>query len=288
MPADAALLERIEEPVYHARADRSDWDFHNLFVMPFRELFHYKELVRNIVSRDLKVRYKRSLFGIAWTVLAPTMTMLVLWAVFTKAMGVQIPNYATYLLSGLICWNFFTQTSASGGAAILGARDLVCKVRLPRVVFPISAAFNNLVNFAFACVALVLTMLLTRSSFHLTLFLFPVMILPMFLFAAGWAMLVSALSVFFRDLQYILEIVLQAAFYVTPILYRAESVPEKYRWIVSINPLAKFIHLFRLVAYDGLVPGASVYFVSLFTGAAMFLLGWYIFHRLQKKFIYYL
>lgn len=275
-------------PVYYVRADRNGWDWHNIFSAPFKELLEYRALIQLIVSRDLKVRYKRSILGIAWTLLAPLMSMLVLWAVFTQALKVSIPYYATYLLSGIIVWNLFLQSSQAGAQSIMASVGLLKKVRLPRSLFPLTTVVNNGVNFTFAFGALLIVMIVSRTPFHFTILLVPVAMIPAFLFCMGWAMMVSALAVFFRDLQYILEIALGALFYLTPILYEPAALPEKVRWIVSLNPIAKFIFLFRQVVYIGELPEVQTYLVALATGLVMFLIGWVIFQRLQKRFIYWL
>jgi ABC-2 type transport system permease protein len=277
-----------DQPEYFARADRHSWDFYNLFVAPLRELVQYKELIRNIVSRDLKVRYRRSVFGVLWTILAPLLSMTVMWAVFQYALQVQIPNYPVYILSGIITWNLFVQSSAAGSASILNNAGMLSKIRLPRVIFPLSAVVNNLVNFLFACVAFVVVVLVTRAPLHWEMLLLPVVLLPLVLFAAGWSMLVSSLCVFFRDLQYMLDIGLQALFYLTPILYDPRSLPDKAAWIVQVNPLAKFVHLVRNALYSGEVPDPQTYAVAMLMGAGMFLLGWICFQRLQRKYVYWL
>ncbi|MBS1986160.1 MAG: ABC transporter permease [Bdellovibrionales bacterium] len=274
--------------VLHVRADQHALDFTNIFSEPFFDLFRYQGVIRNIVARDLKVRYKRSFLGVGWTVLAPLMSMLVMWTVFTHAFGVQMPFYAVYLLSGIIVWNVFLQSSAAGCVSIMQNASLIRKVKLPRVVFPLSAVANNMVNFVFAGMALMLVVLITGAPIHSTLLLVPVAILPLLLFASGWAMMVSALSVFFRDLQYILEIFLGAMFYLTPILYEAERLPARAQWIVSLNPMAKFIHLFRTVVFYGQVPQLHVWVSAMAMGLAMLTLGWVIFQRLQRNFIYWL
>jgi ABC-2 type transport system permease protein len=276
------------EPVYYARGNKSAFDVHNEVSAPIKELFQYRLLIKNIISRDLKVRYKRSVLGIVWTVLSPLMSMIVLWLVFTKAFQVQIPNFAVFLLSGLITWNFFAQSSTAGCQAILSNAGLIQKIRLPRVIFPVSVVINNAVNFIFAFAALLVVIAITGSGFHWTLILTPIMLIPLMIFSVGWAMLMASLSVFFRDMQYIIEVLLGAAFYLTPILYQPESIPEAYRGIVSINPVAKFIHLIRTVTYTGQVPSFSVMMTSMAIALVTFFIGWVVFHRLQRKFVYWL
>ncbi len=276
------------EPVVHIRADRGNWDFHNLVRAPIQELVQFKELIRNTVVRDIKVRYKRSVLGIAWTIIAPLMQMIVMWTVFTKAFQVSMPNYALYLFSGIITWNLFSQSSVAGGASILGAAGLITKIKLPRVLFPLTAVINNLVNFSFAFAALLLLMVVTRAPFHWTMLSVPFMLLPLILFCMGWAMLVSALSVFFRDLQYILEIALGALFYATPIFWDPTALPAKWHWVASVNPLAKYVFMMKASIYHGVLPNFSTYAIATFTGLAMFVIGWIVFQRLQRKFIYWI
>jgi len=277
-----------QEPVTYVRADRAAWDFHNLVQMPLAELFQFKELVRNIVTRDLKVRYKRSIFGILWTVAAPLMQMIVMWTVFTQAFKVQTPYFAAYLFSGLITWNLFTQSSAAGAVSILNAAGLITKIKMPRVIFPLTVVVNNLVNLAFSFVALIIVMALSGAPFHATILLAPFMLLPLAIFTMGWAMLVSAVMVFFRDLQYFLDIALGALFYLTPIMWEPSAIPAKYHWILSINPLAKYIHIFRQSVYAGQLPEPEVYASALLIGIATFAIGWVVFQRLQRKFLYWL
>jgi ABC-type polysaccharide/polyol phosphate export permease len=276
------------EPILYVRADRAAWDFHNLVSAPMTELFQFKELIRNIIARDLKVRYKRSVLGILWTVFAPLMQMLVMWVVFKQAFKVTTPYYAAYLFSGIIAWNLFTQSSSAGTASIFGASGLITKIKLPRVIFPLTAVFNNLINFFFAFVALLLVMALSRAPFHGTLVLVPFMILPLLIFSMGWAMLVSAVMVFFRDVQYFLEIGLGALFYLTPIMWEPSAIPAQYHWILSVNPMAKYIHIFRQAVYSGQLPSLQTYLLSLSISVAMFLVGWIVFQRLQRKFLYWL
>ncbi len=280
-------LSDTEENLLYVRADRSGWDMRNLVYSPLAELVTFKELIKNIISRDLKVRYKRSIIGVFWTVLAPLMSMLVLYAVFKHAMKVQVPFYASYLLSGIIAWNFFIQSSAAGANSILSAAGLIQKIRLPRVIFPVTAVFNNVVNFCFSFCALLVVILITGAPVHKTLFFTPLMMLPLFLFALGWAMMVSAFNVFFRDIQYIMDIALNALFYLTPILYDPSVIPEQYRWIVSWNPLGKFIFLFRSVVYTGELPLMRTYMICLGMGLVMLVTGWVIFQRCQRKFVYW-
>jgi ABC-type polysaccharide/polyol phosphate export permease len=214
--------------------------------------------------------------------------MTVMWAVFQYALQVKIPNYPVYILSGIITWNLFVQSSAAGAASILNNAGLLTKIRLPRVIFPLSAVVNNLVNFGFAVVAFLLVVLVTRAPLHWEMLLLPVVLLPLVLFAAGWSMLVSSLCVFFRDLQYMLDIGLQALFYLTPILYDPTSLPGKAAWIVQVNPMAKFIHLVRNALYSGEIPNLQTYAVAMGMGLVMFLIGWISFQRSQRKFIYWL
>lgn len=275
-----------QERVLHVRADRYLWDVNNLFVRPAKELLEFRALIVNIIDRDLKVRYKRSFLGIIWTVLSPLASMVVLWLVFTHAFKVQIPHYALYLFSGLISWNLFLQSSASGGQSILNNSGLIQKIRLPRVLFPLAACINNLTNFFFSFLALLGVIALSNAPFHWTLVLTPIAVVPLLLFSMGWAMLVSSLTVFFRDLTYLLEIALGALFYATPILYSADVIPEKLQWMLSLNPVAKCIHVLRTVIYSGEIPSLQTFLVALLSGVTMFVIGWMVFQRLQRRFSY--
>lgn len=277
-----------EDLVVHVSAKRSAWDFRDLVSDPFNELVRFRELIWNIVVRDLKVRYKRSVLGVAWTVTAPLLSMCVLWVVFTKAFQVTTPFYGVYLLSGIIIWNFFLQSSGAACQSIIQGTGLIRKVKLPRVVFPLSVIVNNIVNFCFSFTALLIVITATRAPIHGTIIFVPIMLLPLILFTSGWALTVSSLGVFFRDLQYILEIFLGALFYLTPVLYEMERLPPKALYLMQFNPLAGFLSLFRSVVYYGRWPDMHVYCTSLAVGCVSFVIGWVIFQRVQRKFIYWL
>ncbi len=277
-----------DQPVVKVDADLSPWSFEELFLEPLREILLFKPLISNIISRDLKIRYKRSFLGIGWTLLAPLGSMIIMWAVFTIALKVQIPFYAVYLFSGMIVWAFFLQSSAAGCQSLLNAASLIRKVRIPRSVFPVTVVVNNALNFTFAFLALLIVIWVSGAPFHWQIIATPLVLLPALVFTAGWSLLVSSLSVFFRDLQYILDVGLGALFYLTPILYQPSMVPEKYHWIVSYNPLAKFIYLFRNLVYDGILPDPRVYLVAWGMSLCMFCVGWVVFHRLHRKIVFWL
>ncbi len=274
-------------PVYRAEGNASEWSFKNLIWKPFFELGEFKFLISNIVLRDLKVRYKRSVLGVFWTLLSPLMNMTIMWFVFTRALKVEIPHYAVFLFSGLIAWNLFLQSTVAGAPSILNAAALIRKVRLPRALFPITVVVNNLLNWTFAMIALIIVILVSGAPLHASIIFAPVALIPLVFFCVGWSLFVSSLSVFFRDLQYILEVSLGAIFYLTPILYQAEFFPAKYSWIVSLNPIAKFIHLFRTTVYAGHFPDLGLYFMTMGIGLLMLLIGWVTFHKLQKEFPYW-
>ncbi len=134
---------------------------------------------------------------------------------------------------------------------------------------------------------LLLVVAITGANFHATLFLTPVVMIPIFFFVIGWSLMVSSLTVFFRDLQYILDILLGAAFYLTPIIYEPSQLPLRFQWIVHINPMARFVWLFRQAVYHGHVPALHTYAIALGTGLTMCLAGWIVFHKTEREFLYW-
>jgi ABC-type polysaccharide/polyol phosphate export permease len=278
----------MTKPTWYIDANQSPWSFRQLFIEPIKELLKFKELIRNLVIRDLKVRYKRSYLGIAWSVLAPLLTMLTMWVVFKVAMRIQIPNYASFLFAGLTVWQFFANTSKTASTSILQAAPMIKKVRMPKAIFPLTIAMNNLINFVFCFIALLIIISLSEGVLNSTLLLTPLVLIPVLLFSMGWGLLAATLTVYFRDVVYLLEVILGGWFYVTPILYSAEMIPEKYNWALSLNPMAKFVFLFQEITYYGHVPPLKAYLTSLVVGLFMFIFGWIIFHRYQRNFIYWL
>ena len=185
---------------------KSTGQFHN----SWRNFSKYRPLIRELVTRDLKVKYRRSVLGYVWSILNPLLMMLLQTLVFSYMFRFDIPNFPLYLICGNTLFNFFNESTNMGMGSVLGNSSLIKKVYVPKFIFPISRVVSSFVNLLFSLAAIILVMLITRSPFHLTILLVWAPLVLLFLFTCGMALLLSALAVYFRDLQYLYGIVTMA------------------------------------------------------------------------------
>lgn len=247
------------------------------------EAVRYRELVRNLVARDLKVRYRNSILGFIWCLLNPLMMMGVFTFVFTVLMKSGIPNYPVFVLIGILAWNFH-QTAVMGAVtSIVSNASLVMKVYFPREVLPISSVLSNAVNFALALIALFAMIVVFHIQVGASLLMLPVIILVQVTFASAVALFLAALTVFFRDVEIIMETVMLAWFFLTPVIYRMQDLFPAYSRLMYIaNPMASIIEAYRDVLYRGGLPGLD-FLGRTFVESLLLLAASYVFFRACAK-----
>lgn len=248
----------------------------------------YEFLIRQLVSRDFKVKYKRSILGYCWSFLNPLLTMLVQYIVFSTIFRSGIENYPVYLLSGNIIFSFFTDAVGQGLMSIIGNASLITKVYVPKYIYPATKVMSCSINLFISLIPLLLVTLLTGGRLNLTLLLLPYALVCLLIFCMGMVLLLSAANVFFRDVQYLWGIVSLVWMYATPIFYPAEIIPDNLRFIQTINPMFHIIKFFRAILIDGVSPSPIVY-LTCFIGAIVTLaVGATVFKKTQGKFVLYL
>ena len=252
------------------------------------EILRYKELLRNLVARDIKVRYKRSVLGIFWVMLHPLLMMIVLSMVFSEIFNVTTKNYSVYVLSGFILWNFFSQSTSSALSSFTSNRSLINKIYLPKSIFPLSVILSGLIHFVFSLVPLFVIFILSGTPLSSKIFVLPLLIGMVMLFSFGVSLIIATLTVFFHDTRYIYDVLLIALMYATPIFYPESIVPQKYALILHLNPLFYFMDIFRMALYlDGPHFFESLLYGGLFSFAA-FVIGWFFYNLYKERIIYYL
>lgn len=252
-----------------------------------RETYRHRELIWALALKELKIRYKRSVLGFLWALLNPALLMLVLTLVFSSILRFPIPHYAIFLLSVLLPWTFFSQSLSYAVESIVGNGDLIKKVRIAKLVFPMAAIVSNLINLGLSLIPLALLVLAMRHPFYWTWLYLPVPLLALTIFTMGMAFFFAVANVYYRDVSHILQIVLSAWFYVTPIIYSLDFIPEKYRWVFKLNPIIYVINGFRLSVYYGLLPKAPSIIASFVCAFISLIIGFAIFRRNQDTFVYY-
>jgi lipopolysaccharide transport system permease protein len=259
------------------------------------ELWQYRELLYNLTLRDLKVRYKNSVLGIAWSLLNPILMMLVFTVVYTVMIGQSDRrDYAAFVLCGLLPWNFFSGSIMGGVGSIVNNGYLIKKVYFPRAVLPASIMLSNLVNFLVALpVYFVLAWLLGVRFTPYVLFL-PIVMLVEMIFILGMSLLLSALNVFYRDVQQIMEVLILAWFFVTPVIWDVSLLPESrlilgvdvpvQRLTYILNPMASIIATYRDILYYGRPIGWDFFLRTTITVVVVLLIGFLVFNRLKGRF----
>jgi ABC-type polysaccharide/polyol phosphate export permease len=252
-----------------------------------REIFRYRELIWALALKDLKIRYKRSVLGFLWALLNPALLMIVLTVVFSKILTQNIPHYAVFLLSVLLPWTFFSQSLSYAAESIVGNGELIKKIAVPKIVFPVSAVVSNMINFLLSIIPLGLIVVALGHPLHWTWIYLPVPLLALTIFTLGATFLFAAVNVYYRDVAHILQILLQILFYVTPIIFSIDFFPEKYRWIFKLNPLAYFLNGFRLSIYYGLLPQWTSIVATFTCALVSLMIGLAVFRKHQDTFVFY-
>jgi ABC-type polysaccharide/polyol phosphate export permease len=249
-----------------------------------RDLRRHAHLAYQLVHRDLTIRYKRSVLGFLWTMLHPLLLMLIFLVVFSNVFRFQTPHYETYFLSEYLAWTFFSQTITQMMNAMAWNGPLLKRVRVPPSIFTLSATISGLINLLLSMAMLFVIMLLARAPLHATLIFLPVSILILAVFTFGAALALSAVSVFFADVREMVQAGLPALMYLTPILYPIEIIPDQWRPLFALNPLAYVFEVVRDPIYYGILPSPLTLTISVVLAFASLTFGWMIFRRLAPRF----
>ena len=250
-----------------------------------RELYQYREMIVSLVRKDLKGRYKGSVLGFLWTFLNPLLQLLVYTLVFSVVLRSGIEHFSMFLFTALIPWIFFSASLTGGAECVISQKDLVQKIYFPREVLPIAHVTGQFVNMLLSFVVVFAALLLSGIGIRAGVlwYLLPVL-LSEYLMALGAALLVSALTVYFRDLQHVLPTIALAWQFLTPVMYPLDLVPETLRVWFLMNPMTPVITAFRDILYYKQAPEPRMLLLSAGAGLVFFLLGWVVFGRLKRHF----
>lgn len=270
----SAPVSAPQGPVYDSARRPPRW------IEEAMQLWKYRGLVHELVIRDIKVRYKRSVLGLVWTMLAPLLNMVALTLVFSAMLKIAIQNYPVYFMAGSIFWTFFAQTTSSAASQTMASNELAKRIFVPRSVFIASAVGGGLVNLLLSLVPLVLILVVTGYPFHATWAFLPVSIFILTLFTAGVSLLLFTVTSRFADVREMYNVIIQTWFFLTPIVYEPSIVPFRYRVVLSLNPMYHLVQVFRKPIYDGVIPSVPLLAGSLGLSVAVLVTGWVFFcHR---------
>jgi ABC-type polysaccharide/polyol phosphate export permease len=245
----------------------------------------FQPLLVELVARDIKIKYRRSVLGVLWTLLNPLCMMVILSIVFSNLFKFDIENFPLYVLSGQVVFNFFNDSTTSAMSSIIGSASLIKKVYVPKYLFVISRVLSSFINLMASFTALILVMIATRVELKWSVVLSVIPLMILVIFSLGVGLLLSALAVKFRDVIHLYSVFTTGLMYLMPVIYPMSMLPDKIKTIVLMNPLTNMLQMFR----DSMLNGKGISFTSFLTGSTealvMLIIGLYIFYKCQDEFI---
>lgn len=259
--------------------------FKNIYL----NLKKYSFLLGQLVSRDFKVKYKRSVLGIVWSLLYPLLNMAVMALVFSKMFKFSTPgvNYLVYVLSGLVMFNYFSEASNLAMSSVVANFSLINKIYLPKYIFPLSKCLFVGINFLLTLIPLYLVIFLTGTGINIYHLLLPFAFICLFIFTFGFGLILSTISVFLRDMFYIYGILITLWTYLTPIMYDISMISENLQAFFKLNPLYHYISFIRQIILYNKMPSGLSFAICGISSLVVLAIGLVVFKKNQDKFIYY-
>ena len=253
-------------------------------IQVFKNIYEYREMLKSLVSKDLKTRYKGSFLGFLWTFLNPLMQLAVYALIFPFLMRIDEKNYAMFLFVGLLPWIFFSTSLQTSSDCIIENENLVKKIYFPRQVLPLSVATAGMMNYIYGLLVVFVSLLLTRIGITWYALYLPLILLIQYVLVVGFCLLVSSLNVYIRDLEHIVNIATMAWFYATPIVYKLEMMPQWVQNILVFNPMTPLVVSYRNVLYYGISPDFGSLWIAAAEAIIIFVAGMLGFDKLEKGF----
>ena len=250
----------------------------------FQKIYNYRELLKTNVKKEIRGRYKNSILGVMWSFLNPLLQLAVYAVIFGALLAGGDNTYHIYICVALIPWTYFTTTITQAAFTVIGNGDIIKKVYFPREILPISVVTSGAVNFMISTVIILGFLFTAGLGITKYILLYPVILLIQYLLLIGIAFIVSSITVYFRDLEHIIGVVLMAAFYGTPIVYKLEQLPPNLQVVMKLNPMTHLINAYRDIFYYQQMPNIKVLGILLAIAIGLTVIGYFIFKKLQKGF----
>lgn len=254
-----------------------------------RILLKYKDLIKQLVLKDIKLKYRRSFLGYIWSVLNPLMVMLVMYIVFSQMFRFDVPNYPAYLIIGQSLFTFMTEATSQSISSIFANASLLKKIYVPKYIFTMTKVMSSLVHLLFSLVAMAIVFVISGVRFNVMMLFVPLVMVELFVFSLGLGLFLASSSVFFRDIQYIYAVFTTAWLYLTPIFYPISQVPEWLQKVMrTCNPMCIYITQFRSMCLEGVWPGIENMLYGYLIAIFILLCGSWYFIKKQDDFILYI
>ena len=256
-------------------------DYLNVFIK-------YRYLLEDLVAKDFKLKYRRSILGFLWSILNPLLMMLVITAVFSNMFKSDIEYFPVYYLCGYLIFNFVIEATNGALTSIVQSGYLIKKVYIPKYIFPLEKSSFALVNVLFSFVAVVIVILITGMPIKTTIFLIPIPIFLAFIFSTGLGLILASMNTFFRDMGHLYSVWTTAWMYLTPMFYPISVIPDNIKTVIYYNPLYYYVTYLRMLVIDGEIPGMEINVICICFSFLFLLIGLLIFKKNQDKFILYI
>lgn len=250
----------------------------------FKDLYNYRELLKTSVQKDIGGKYKHSFLGVLWSFINPLLQIAVYAIIFPLIIKNNIPNYTVYMVCGLIPWNFFSTVLNRSTWVMVENGNIIKKVYFPRAILPFSLVLSETVNFLISSLIMLAFTLAYGMGLTKYFLIYPIIVIVQDVLMMGIAFILSAVTVYMRDIEHFIGVLLQLFMYATPVVYSADSIPESFKWILRINPMTYVIDGYRDILYYQQLPNMKVLGILFIIGIALSFLGYYIFQHLQKRF----
>lgn len=250
----------------------------------FKNLYNYRELLKTSVKKDVGGKYKNSFLGVLWSFVNPLLQIAVYAIVFPLIMRNGQPHYTLFLCSALIPWTYFSTAIIRSSSTMIENGNIIKKVYFPREILPISVITSEAVNFVISTILIVIFALVEGVGLSRFLIFYPIVLIVQYVLLIGISFIVSSITVYVRDMQHIIGVLMQLLFYITPIVYNPESIPADFSWILKYNPMTYLISAYRSMFYLHQMPDMKPLLILLLIGIAICIFGYLIFNKLQKKF----
>ncbi len=250
----------------------------------FKNLYEYRELLKTSVKKDVRGKYKNSFLGILWSFLNPLLQIAVYALVFPLITKSTETNYTVFICCGLIPWTFFASAISRSAFTMVENGNIIKKVYFPREILSISVVTSEMVNFIISTIIILAFVLGYGLGITKYVIFYPLIVLVEYVLLIGISFIVSSITVFFRDLQHFITVLLQLLFYATPIVYSSTTIPENFKWILQYNPMTYIIEAFRNIFYYKQMPDLQSLMIVLGISICICIVGYLLFNKLQKKF----
>lgn len=248
----------------------------------------YSFLLEELVKRDFKKKYKRSILGAFWSVLSPVLTMLVMRLVFTQFFGHTTPHYTTYILAGNIVFSYFRDSTSEGMSSIVGNSRIILKLNLSKILFPISKSLSSLFNFILSVLVFLVFCFFDEITFGVHLFFLLVPTFLLCIFSLGVSLFLSTFYVFMKDVRYLWSVFLRLLMYASAVFYNINGYPEIVQKVFWLNPIYAYIQYFRLISIDHTIPSIEINLLVAFYAVLALGIGWWVFRKKEDRFVFYL